>query len=326
MVKQPAGNIARPVIAFGCSIIAPDVYEARANVGFQRAAEADSVTLALAAAGSVARSYNLLFDSAAKLPELEALVLAHEDAEIADPAFCAKLRSTLSDPEVGVVGCVGARGAGGIAWWDGDVTWSSTVYHYGELGGGELCLPSDQAGAPGEVDTVYGVMMAFSPWVVRNLRFDESVGMLHGYDFDICRQARRAGRKVVAADLRVAHHHSLDLVKDIEIWVGAHMRAAELWDDSGPQDPNDVVWKERARRAEAGAAAARLLAATELLRLDATAKQCAQEQHEISGSRSWRLTASLRRGNALRRSVAQRINGGLPRAGRADAARPQARS
>lgn len=304
------GNIARPVIAFGCSIIAPDVYERCAKAGFERVAEPDSTVYAYAACGSVARSYNLLFENAAKLPELEALVLVHEDAEIVDRQFCAKLRSMLSEPEVGVVGCVGSRSVDDLAWWNGEATWSSATYHYGELGGGALRFQPDAAAAPGEVDTVYGMMMAFSPWVVRNLRFEESIGMLHGYDFDICRQARHAGKKIVAADLEVAHHHSLDLVDEIEIWVAAYMRAAELWDDSGPEDPNDSVWKRRARRAEASAAAARLLAATELLRLDATAKQSAQRQEEIERSRSWRLTASLRRGNAFRRSVLQRIASG----------------
>jgi hypothetical protein len=208
-----------------------------------------------------------------------------------------------------------------MAWWDGIGTWNSSTYHYGEFGAGALRWQPDDAGPPGEVDTVYGVMMAFSPWVVRNLRFEESIGMLHGYDFDICRHARRAGRKVVAADLEIAHHHSLDLINQIEIWVAAHMRAAELWDDSGLEDPDDPAWKERARRAEASAAAARLLAASELLRLDATAKESAEKQGEIEGSRSWRLTAALRRGNALRRLLAQRITSGVPR-GRAGVARP----
>lgn len=299
--------IARPVIAFGCPIIAPDVYERGAKAGFDRAVEPDSVVYAHAASGSVARGYNLLFDTAAKLPELEALVVVHEDAEIVDPQFCAKLRAVIADPEVGVVGCVGAKDVGDIAWWDGEVTWSSATAHYGELGGGELRLETEAAASPGEVDTVYGVLMAFSPWVVRNLRFEESVGLLHGYDFDICRKARRAGKKVLAAELAVTHHHSLDLIEDIEIWVAAHMRAADLWDESGPENGDDPRWKERARRAEARAAAARLLAATELLRLDATAKECQRQQEEIEGSRSWRLTASLRRGNALRRSVGQRL-------------------
>jgi GT2 family glycosyltransferase len=308
------------VIAFGCSIISPDVYERRANVGFERAAEPESVILAHAAGGSVARSYNLLFEAAAKLPELEALVLVHEDAEIVDPAFCSKLRSALSDPKVGVVGCVGSRGVGDIAWWDGVGTWNSATYHYGELGGGELRWQPDDAGSPGEVDTVYGVILAFSPWVVRNLRFEESIAVRHAYDFDICRQVRRAGRKVVVADLAIAHHHSLDVITEPELWVAAHMRAAELWDDSGPEDANAPAWKERARRAEASAAAARLLAAAELLRLDARSKESAGEQEEIERSRSWRVTTALRRGNALRRALAQRITSGLPRR-RTDAAR-----
>lgn len=301
------------MIAFGCSIISPDVYERRAKVGFERAAEPESVILAHAAGGSVARSYNLLFEAAAELPELEALVLVHEDAEIVDPAFCSKLRSALSDPRVGVVGCVGSRGVGDIAWWDGAGTWNSATYHYGELGGGELRWQPEKAGSPGEVDTVYGVMLAFSPWVVRNLRFEESIAVRHAYDFDICRQVRRAGRKVVVADLAIAHHHSLDVIKEPEVWVAAHMRAAELWDDSGPEDANDPAWKERARRAEASAAAARLLAAAELLRLDARSKESAEEQEEIERSRSWRVTTALRRGNSLRRAVAQRIASGLPR-------------
>ena len=45
--------------------------------------------------------------------------------------------------------------------------------------------------------------MVLSPWAVRELRFDESLGKLHGYDFDICMQARAAGKKVVTADFRV---------------------------------------------------------------------------------------------------------------------------
>ena len=64
----------------------------------------------------------------------------------------------------------------------------------------------------GEVDTVDGFVLALSPWAVPNVRFDESLGRLHGYDFDFCLQVRAPGRKVVTADFRVIHNHSLDLV------------------------------------------------------------------------------------------------------------------
>lgn len=303
------------MITFGCSIITPDVYERCASPGIERAREPDSVVLAHAAAGSVARSFNLLLDQAAKLDGLEALVLLHEDAELLDAAFASKLRAALADPEVAIVGSVGARGVNDIAWWDGELVSNSAAYHHPDAGGGELTFRglagSADDGVPGEVDTIYGVMMALSPWAVANLRFDESIGMLHGYDFDVCRQARAAGRKVITADLRLAHHHSLDLVTQIEIWVGAHMRAAEAWDDTTPPpDAPDEAWRERARRAEASAAAARLLAASKLLQADASSQMYARELGFVQSTRSWRMTESLRRGNALVRAVRRRLKGG----------------
>lgn len=293
------------MFAFGCSIIMADVYQRCARPGIERAGESDSSVLAHAASGSVARSFNLLLDQARALDGLEGLVLLHQDAEILDTDFCSRLRDVLTDPEVAIVGCVGSRGVSDIAWWDGDVTWNSAPYHHGEAGGGELAWGKDREQAPGEVDAIYGVLMALSPWAVANVRFDESIGLLHGYDYDICRQARMRKRKVVTADLRVAHHHSLDLVSDVEIWVAAHMRAAELWEPGGPEP--DEHWRPRARRAEASAAAARLLAASKLLQADATSRQYAAEADLILSSRSWRLTEPLRLGNALLRSARARV-------------------
>jgi hypothetical protein len=296
------------MLAFGCSIIMPDVYERHARPGIERAREPDSVVLAHAAAGSVARSVNLMLDRAARLDGLEALVLVHQDAEILDPAFCANVRACLADPEVAMVGCLGANGVKDIAWWDGDVTWNSAPYRYGEAGGGDLAFgrPADQR--PGEVQTLYGVLLVLSPWAVANLRCDESIGLLHGYDFDLCRQARAAGRKVITADLSLAHHHSLDLVSQIEIWVAAHMRAAEVWEEHPPDpDAGDEGWRARARRAEASAAAARLLAASKLLQADASAQHFASRLGFVRNTRSWRMTESLRRGNALVRMARRRL-------------------
>ncbi len=298
------------MLAFGCSIIQPDVFQRCALPGIERAREADSVVLPHAASGSVARSYNLLLDTVAELPGLEGAVLLHEDAEILDADFCAKLRKAFDDPAVAIVGSIGARDVNDIAWWDGAISWNSAPYLYGEAGGGELVF-GGPAGltvpAPGEVDAVYGVLLAFSPWAAKNLRFDESIGMLHGYDFDVCRQARAQGRKVLAADLRLAHHHSLDLVTDIEIWVAAHMRSSELWASDEP--PADEEWRPRARRAEADAAAARLLAASKLLQADASSRKAALELELVRNSLSWRMTEPLRRGNALMRRTRARLAG-----------------
>ncbi|MGB9184985.1 MAG: glycosyltransferase [Solirubrobacteraceae bacterium] len=296
------------MLAFGCSIIMPDLYERHARPGIERAREPDSVVLAHAAAGSVARSVNLMLDRAARLEGLEALVLVHQDAEILAPDFCANVRACLTDPLVAMVGCVGANGVKDIAWWDGDVTWNSAPYRYGEAGGGDLAFARPPGQRPGEVQTLYGVLLVLSPWAVANLRCDESIGLLHGYDFDLCRQARAAGRKVITADLSVAHHHSLDLVSQIEIWVAAHMRAAELWVQDAPDpDAGDEAWRPRARRAEASAAAARLLAASKLLQADASAQHHASQLGFVRNTRSWRMTESLRRGNALVRMARRRL-------------------
>src|ERR1700704_369473 len=250
------------MIAFASSITSPETYERCAEPGIRLAAEPESEVFPYQAAGSIFRSYNLMLDRAAALDDLEALVLVHQDAEIADPDFCPKLRRALADPEVGVVGCVGAVGVRSIAWWEGSVTWGSFTHRYEEMGGGEVSAmswTSDRLPSfahTGEVDTVDGFVLALSPWTVQNVRFDESLGQLHGYDFDFCLQVRSAGRKGMTADFRGVHNHSLELIGNPETWVEAHMRVAEKWDGKMPGvGVMGGDWKHRARRAEAEAAA-----------------------------------------------------------------------
>jgi hypothetical protein len=289
------------MIAFGSSMTSPEAYERFAKPGIMRVAEPDSEVYPYQAAGSIFRSYNLMLDQAGAHEDLEALVLVHQDAEIVDPEFCSKVREALRDPEVGLVGCVGAVDAGSIAWWEGSVSGGSAVYRYGDVGGGDMpAVAWGGNGASrdvrtGEVETLDGFAMVLSPWAVRNLRFDESLGQLYGHDFDFCRQVRAAGRKVITADIEVAHHHSLDLVTDNEPWVAAHIRIAEKW-DTEPEDD----WKTRARRAEAEAAAARLLVVSKELQRDALSEEYADRLNAVTRSFSWRITAPLRRLNALR--------------------------
>ncbi len=299
------------MIAFGSSITSPETYERCARKGMRLAAEPDSEMLAQPAAGSIFTTYNQILDRAAARDDLDALVLLHQDAEIVDPDFCRKLRRALADPEVGVVGCVGAIGVRSIAWWEGSVTWASFVHRYLELGGGEfpsLSWNGDELppyARLGEVDTVDGFVLGLSPWTVRTIRFDESLGQaLHGYDFDFCLQVREAGRKVVTEDFKVVHHHSLELASDLEPWVQGHMRVAEKWDGRMPGvgvAPGD--WNQRARQAEADAAAARSAAIATELQTRARAKQHGQLLKQVTDSTSWRITAPLRRLSALRKAA-----------------------
>jgi glycosyl transferase family 2 len=297
------------MIAFGCSVTSPEVYERYAGPGIRLAAEPDSGLFVDAAAGSVARSYNLILERAAS-PGLEGMVLVHQDAEIVDRDLCRKLRTAFADPAVAVVGCVGAVGAPTMAWWEGSVTWEQFVRSYPELDGVEISALSWNgdtlpAHAPlGEVDSLDGFFLALSPWAASNLRFDESLDATHGYDFDICLQARAAGHRVLAADIHVKHHHAPVLVTDPEAWSEAHMRVAEKWDGRMPHlAARGEDWEKRARRAEAEAGAARLARASKHLQAMARAEREESELETVTGTASWRITEPLRRANALRRRM-----------------------
>jgi hypothetical protein len=300
------------MIAFGSAITDSEAYRRYAEKGIRLVAESDSERLPTAPAGSLPRTYNLLLDMAAEREDLEALVLVHQDAELVDPEFCAKLRAALSDPAVGVVGCVGAIGVRSIAWWDGSVTWGSFIHRYQELGGGDLpafAWKGDELppyARTGEVDTVDGFVLGLAPWTVRNIRFDESLGPLHGYDFDFCLQVREAGHKVVTADFKAIHHHSLDLIGDPEGWIAAHMRVAEKWDGRMPHVGDaGGDWHYRARRAEAEAAAATAQAVSNSLKGTARARQLERELEEMERSIGWRITGPLRRINHWRRRAVE---------------------
>ena len=292
------------MIAFGSVIADEEAYRRFAAPGLRRAVEPDSVVHAFAAVGTVCRGYNLLLETAAAHDDLEALVLLDPRAEIADPDFCARARDALRDPEVAVAGPVGARNVRTIAWWEGDASCAQVVHRYHEHGGGEMTgYAWARPGAPlGEVDSVDGFLLVLSPWAVRTVRFDESLATGHGYDLDYCLQVRAAGRKVVTADLRTIHHRALELLPDTEVWVEGHIKLAEHWDGRWPGRGGEPVdWKRRARRAEAEREAARTMAYSNALRVDAEVLALERAMAEMTDSLSWRVTAPLRRLNRLLR-------------------------
>ena len=288
------------MIVFAAAITDVEMFERAAEPGVRRLMEnePDIELIVFASVGSIFRNYNLILDQVKERDDVEALVLIHQDAEIIDPTFTTKLREALADPEVAIVGCAGAVDVRSIAWWEGSITWASFTHRYHEFGGGEIpafaWMPEHipPFGRTGEVDSIDGFVMGLSPWVIENLLFDESLGKQHGYDLDICMQARTAGKKVVTADMRVVHHHSLRLVEDTEGWIQAHMELAEKWDDQLPHNGTRVDdWKQRARRAEAEASLARLLGGVEELVRVAQYK----ELEELRTSKSWRMMAPARK-------------------------------
>jgi glycosyl transferase family 2 len=290
------------MIAFGTAITKPEVFHRCAEPGIRRAAEPDSQVLALPAAGTIFRSYNELLDRAGGFEDLEALVLVHQDAEIVDADLCHKVRDALRDPAVAAVGCVGAIGVRSIAWWEGSVTLASFINRYADHGGGDLRSFSwtwDDAppyAHTGEVETLDGFLLALSPWAVRTLRFDESLGEFHGYDLDFCLQVREAGRKVVTADFRAIHHRPLEMIPDPEPWIAAHIAVAEKWDGRMPAIGTAAGgWRERALRAEAERDLALAIAHGKALELTARRREAERALAETRASISWRITAPIRR-------------------------------
>lgn len=295
------------MIVFGTAVTNPGIYDRCALAGIERVREPDSVVLGHQSLGTLFKNYNLLLDMAADHEDLEALVLLHQDAEIVDDRFCPTIRAALADPDVAIVGCAGAVGVRSIAWWEGAVTWASFTHRHTELGGGQFDSMSwnpdltPSICETGEVDSLDGFIMVFSPWAVHNLRFDETLGALHGYDFDVCCQAREAGKKVVTADFKMVHHHSLELVSDPDAWMEAYIRLAEKWQgrlphlDTPAGDPT-----QRALRSEAENAAARATTMTHQLRYQAL------EKHYLAlvESKSWRWANRYR---AIKENVARRL-------------------
>ena len=292
------------MIAFGCAVKEPDAYRDHAGPGIALAREADSAVHAVAATRSVARNLNLLLDQAAGSDDLEALVLVDEYAEIADAELCAQVRRALADPDVAVVGCVGATGVEGPAWWEGAVSCGRVVHRYAEYGGGELpaFAWARRSAPPAEVDMAAGFLLALSSWAVRSLRFDEGLHVGVGFDLDFCLRVREAGRKVVTADISVIHHRSLELVEQPEAWTEAHIQLAEKWDGRLPgAPPRPADWKQRARRAEAERDAAQTEVFSSYSRREAQLLPLERKLEAMTGTLGWRLTEPLRRLNALRR-------------------------
>lgn len=152
--------------------------------------------IALSGQTQLTAAYNTILD-AYRGKGLDAVVLLHDDLEIVDPdAAEAKFLQAFSDPDVAMAGVCGGRGDKTLAWWS-----SETVGHQmtdsGLLDFGER---------EGDVAFIEGSIMAFSPWAVEHLRFDERYPGFLGYD-DICLTARAASKRVTVVDVDT-HHHS----------------------------------------------------------------------------------------------------------------------
>jgi len=151
---------------------------------------------------SISGAYNTVIAAVQHL-NLDMLVLLHDDLELVDPAGEEKLLAAVNEPDVAVVGVAGGSNVTGLAWWN------ATTVGRQRIDSGTL----DFGPRAGDVESVEGSLMALSPWALQHLRFDEQFGGWHGYD-EIGLAARRAGKRVVVADVDTHHHTHLGFDSD----------------------------------------------------------------------------------------------------------------
>jgi hypothetical protein len=219
------------MIAFGIAVACERTYARFAMPGLRRVWEPDSLLFERRGARCLFMAYNEMLVRAAAIDGLEALVLLHEDTEILDDRFADKIRSCLAQaPDAAVVGVMGGVGVTSLAWWEAPVAKGRVLAPAIPPG---LVL---DCGDPGrhDVDAVDGLLMALSPWAVRELRFDETLCPgFHGYDVDFCTQARARGKRVVVDGIEVAHHASRGMSNRAG-WIAAHVAFARKWEGRLP--------------------------------------------------------------------------------------------
>ena len=161
---------------------------------------ADAEIIVLHNQRSIAGAYNEILRRSCEHDDLVAVVLIHDDVELLDDQWLPTILGAMQPESTAILGVIGGAGPGGMAWF-------SREQKFGHVSEPHNAYDFDRKTTP--VDVIDGLFIAFSPWAAHNLRFDVSrYPAFHGYDADICSQARAAGREVLVAPINVLHHTS----------------------------------------------------------------------------------------------------------------------
>ena len=225
------------MIAYGVCIGSDERFARFAEPGILRAAGPDPVVFKRWDQKSLFAGYNSILDEARELPDLEALVLLHDDTELQDAGFEVKVKELFSDPSIGLAGAIGASQVTSLAWWEGErhgrASWN------GAPDGGPYVW--DFGAEMVDVDCVDGFLLVLSPWVVAHLRFDDrTFDGFYGYAVDLSFSVRRSGKRVVVSDFPLHHH---DRFRDRRGLLRANVRWRAKWGfDSKVMVPARVAW------------------------------------------------------------------------------------
>ena len=255
------------MIGFGCAVHSEEKYARFALPGIERVRDPGAPLIELRGRGCLFRAYNELLDRARADRRIEALALIHEDTEIRDDRFEDRVRWAFADPAVAIVGTIGSVGVQGIdlvgarlrgGLLDPRADRRSGAVRDPLIGGSEM----SGSGSSGEVDMVDGYLLILSRWAINELRFDErDVGPgFHGYDADICFQAR-GGAARCSPPVAVAHHrNSVSPTPYRDDWMRAQIAFRRKWEARGmlkrpslPFPPYRKTKQERELERRAGA-------------------------------------------------------------------------
>jgi hypothetical protein len=147
---------------------------------------------------SIFEAYNSIMREHRQSQPLTPLVLMHEDVELRSDVV-PLLEREFTESDVAIVGTIGGRGVRSVRWY-------RSVQRFGRA---PDTVNGDNYHSSGahDVDIADGLFLALSPWAVENLEFDEETyNGFHGYDADICMQARAAGMRVRVDNIDLFHH------------------------------------------------------------------------------------------------------------------------
>jgi Glycosyltransferase like family len=212
------------MIAFATAVSDRRTYTEVALPGIERVADPGALIVSRRGRGSVQRPYNEMMDVAAARDDLEALVLIHQDLELLDDSLPERVRRAFEEPDVGLLGVLGARLSKLHIWLTPERPFGYAIGPNPR----KLKNPHISSGVH-EVDILDGALIVAAPWVVRAIRFDERLSThFHGYDIDISRRVAAHGGKIVCEDIPCRHHTIL--TTDYDKQRAAGTRLAGMWD------------------------------------------------------------------------------------------------
>ncbi|HTQ21891.1 glycosyltransferase [Mycobacterium sp.] len=224
------------MFAIGVCVGSQDKFDQWAQRGIDLIGEPDTKVIALSGQPSIFVGYNRILSEARTLEGLEGLILIHEDVYIRDPDCLATLRNTFAEPDVGVVGVYGCVSPKSLAWHSQDDT-------RGAVEDARWMLVASNE--PEDVTVLDGLFLALSPAAVAALDFDESrFDGWHGYDADICLQARKRRMRVRVEPIDV-YHATKGTYGSRTSFVRTDLLFRAKWGDSGLLNPAARTWTVR---------------------------------------------------------------------------------